>query len=244
MDCKFLYFVLLVLFKVGLSMDHNACPKPRPTCTTPTKIPTPTKRVQRSSTLPASDKLCVICQRKVGLDAERGTNYKNYKLLSTQNGLPQKILSVVGREMPMPSSYICSPCENLLRQIERAVIAKDKFVKSFEEHVDKVTRTKRMANESPQRPKAKRALHLKSPTQQNVSNRNPLTLTSKENTAPSANASHRPTTTANQTQQSTQRHDEEPRPLEETYRPTQSDVSNIRNVSHDFCLFIPVLSLC
>ena len=123
--------------------------KPRPT--TPSKIPTPTKRIPSSEHV----NVCTICQRR--LDSQ----FRSYCNISKNQDLLYKLKKVLSCEF-FPSPLICRPCERTLNKIVTAETTKDKFVSMFQEHVASC-RTKRMAKDSPQRPnnsKAKRSLSM------------------------------------------------------------------------------------
>lgn len=123
-----------------------AC-KPRPMTLTPTKIPTPTKRISKEGT---NEKLCAICQRKF-------SQHGNYRLITSD--FRERIYRVVASRF-MPSEFICIPCINELKKIEKMTLVKDKFVNSYNTHVNSL-RTKRMASDSPKdRPRAKRSLDM------------------------------------------------------------------------------------
>ncbi len=155
---------LLCDFAYGIHVDMELTENitdlynPRPKTTTPTKIPTPTKKL--AAARPSEHKVCSICQRNLR-DTSSGTCYKAYKSITQQNNIASRITRIVGRNTVMPSNYICRPCENTMVKIEKVAVSKDEFVRAFEDHcsIQVAERTKRMAKDSPQRPRAKRSLY-------------------------------------------------------------------------------------
>ena len=88
----------------------------RPASLTPSKIPTPTKRVPK---LGADDKVCGICQGKLSHQD------RNYRLITTD--FAERIALVVCSNL-LPSQFICTQCITELKRIEKMTAAREKFI--------------------------------------------------------------------------------------------------------------------